>query len=321
MKKIFICFVFILIVLFSSCKKEEDVPNVSKNIVDEVDKSLDSFQNKKEESDTKGKDISGLDLSELDLVVNEARETGVQCFMAPEGYFEYELTEEEIRTVLPDYDISSIDYARVEYTSKDGVAKILSVEFKIDQNPNTAILYISPKELVVSEIYESSKKLSNILDMPVLVKVLPEFRGVKEYIADFEKDGLFYKLKMDDKTGDETSFARLLYALIDMDGSDLTCLENPEIPILRNGDLTLEEAYKEENFGKYMIRVPDRYVFNGAMAVINQRENYQSASWSSDYDDINEYVYYLDDETRACLIEDVDEVERYDLNRLFCTLS
>ncbi len=258
--------------------------------------------------------ISELDLSEIDLVVNGARETGVQCFMAPEGYFEYELTEEEIGAVLSGYDISSIDSARVEYTSKDDVAKILSVEFKIDQNPNTAILYISPKELVVSEIYESSKKLSDILGTTVFVKGLPEFRGVKEYIADFEKDGLFYKLKMNDKTGDETSFARLLCQIVAMDGADLTCLENPEIPILKNDDLSLDEVYEEENFGKYMIRVPDRYVFNGAMAVINQRENYQSTSWSSDYDDINEYVYYLDDEARSCLIEDVSEVERYELD-------
>ncbi len=317
MKKIFITFVLILIITLSACDNKDGNLDLERSELKESEAST-SFIKKVEKEEKLSADglssISEEDLSKINLVINEARETGVQCFAMPEGYFEYELTDEHLKKVLPAYDALGVENARVTYKSKDGVAEILQVEIYMDQNPNEARLIISPREIVLSEIYESDEEMSDVLGVPVLVKGLPEFEGSKKYIADFEKDGLYYNLRLDDRADDEISLARLLYSIISMDKADLTCLENPEIPLLRDEQLTLEEGYKEEDFGKYLISVPDRYVLNSCSRIIDQRWDYLSVSWSYDYDDVEENIHYINDEDRERFIEDIGEVERYDLN-------
>jgi hypothetical protein len=240
------------------------------------------------------------------------------------GHFWYGLTEEQLAAILPGFDFPVS--ATVNYTGDGSVFNIHV--FETDASRELAMysdfyiktqIVIAPGEVIEDVVYTAEVKTSDVYGVPVTAGVA--YGNAKDvpaaYIADFKIDGIAYKIRlMDSGTGDSglDRLTFLVNEIIRFGAADLSILENPVIPELRDEKMTLEKAGKDPDFGAWLPKaVPSGFAFESAHRFINQDLNMLSAYWNSGLDYIDWRIQKPTEGDLARIVK-VSETEKYNMD-------
>ena len=236
------------------------------------------------------------------LIFNEVDSIMSVSMIIPNGYFEYELTDEQLKAVFPNLDLALI--ATAHYRNDGSLWFVSANEYEWDgarrrftwttihlgyegNVPDSTFLF--PRENpIISEVHG------------VLVTAFVYGINDDNFRADFMLNGITYRIETSDilainagieKRNGMERLTQLVNKIIVGDSSDLSILANPTIPELRNDRLTLYEAQLEPNFSTFLPQnIPPDFTFEGANRLVNTRNNSLFASWSNRLDVISWHI-------------------------------
>lgn len=235
-----------------------------------------------------------------------------------EGHFWEELTSLQGKKLLPNiankYQIDGIvNYSHtVEFTS------LFSVNTNFNANGKDVKITIAPNEVIKCYLIEGKPVISEIEGVEIEAGIYitdKNSKGEQNYIyyADFKIDDVAYYVEYSGKETDKEFFTNIIADIVLGGKADLSILDNPTVPELRDDKLTENEAYAETDFGAYLLKVPNSYLFNDATRFINQFNDYLFASWSKGYDDVNITISKLKEQDKDRVVS-VQEKELYDMS-------
>lgn len=240
------------------------------------------------------------------------------------GHFWYELTHEQLGLVFPDLPLSVT--AAAHYRGDGSLFNITAYEASDDGSAarfnelyTLTEIQIAPDEIVEDVIYEYEAQTSDVYGVPVVAGVFygNENDGTALYIASFKLDGTSYYIKLHDSDKGESGFNRLteiVNSLIKGGAADLSVLNNPVIPELRDEQLTLDEAHADSDFGAYLPEiVPNNFKFESARRFINQEINGLFVNWIVGYKYIEWRISIPTDYDREHIVS-VKDREKYDMS-------
>lgn len=236
------------------------------------------------------------------------------------GHFWNTLDQEQILNVLP---ILSQNYeveGTVHYSSEDGKAALYEISTAVTVNENmSGKVTVSPNEIVKDYTIVGEPIISQIEDTPIEAGLFitdKNSKGERNYIyyADFKLGGIAYYMEFASKNEKaEKDFTSVVADVVLGGKADVSIFDNPTIPKIIENNLTESEAYKETDFGKYLINIPTGYLFNSANRFLNQNNDLLFASWSKGYDDVRVQVSRLDENSKARIVSPQD-TELYDMS-------
>jgi len=247
-----------------------------------------------------------------------------------EGHFWNELTDEQISMIFPDLPFPLS--ATANYRGDGSLYNIMAYEASANGEPAFYNDFYTATTIEVigagggsmeDVIYEYEPVTTDIWGVPVIAGVF-DFKkndGVALYIAKFTVGDTAYNIKIhDDDAGDSGKdklslvVNRIIY-LHQINGSvDLSILNDPVMPELRDEILTLDEARNDPDFGAYLPEnIPSRYVFESAQRVINQETDCLFVNWNVGMDYIN-WQISKPTEYDFDRIVSADEKEKYDMS-------
>jgi len=221
--------------------------------------------------------------------------------------FFHELTPDQFSAVFPTLDPLAF-IATATYLSDGSLVSVSAFNEAAQTNiwlmegPTILIMPDEPPE--ISYVHE------------VAVTVLMSSWGDSMYFqANFMLGGIPYHV---DFTGSEEagqwSISEIVHTLIAGGPADLSILEDPVIPELRNDELTLEEARIDPDFGAYLpTNIPDSFVSEHTFRFINQTENSLFAHWGRGVNSISWQITKVTELDLARIVS-VDEREKYDMS-------
>ncbi|MCL2364277.1 MAG: hypothetical protein FWC71_06395 [Defluviitaleaceae bacterium] len=224
------------------------------------------------------------------LTFNEVESVMSASMIIPDGYFDYDLTADQIRAVFPGVDMQM--WGVVQYRADGSVWYVAAYEqMRLNFTsitlgyagvmPDSTLLF--PRDNpIVSDVHG--------------VKVTAFVYGMDEefFRADFVLDGIAYRVETSDleylwgEGNDERNGMERLTALVNQivtgEATDLSVLADPAIPKLRNDQLTITQAREDADFGSFLPQyIPPGFVENSAHRLITTRLNDLFAYWGTDW--------------------------------------
>lgn len=232
-----------------------------------------------------------------------------------EGHFWEELNKEQTAKLLPKIADTYELNGTVHYSHKDGVTSVFSVDTQFQKSDKNGTIAFAPNSVVRCCIVEGKPVFSEIEGVKIEAGIFITGKSNKTYIyyADFKLDDVAYYVEYSGNKYDEDFFTSVIADIISGGKADLSVLDNPVVPKLRDDRLTESEAYNDADFGAYLPEVPDSYQFNGATRFINQASDYLYASWSQNYNDIDFKVSRIAEYDRERIVSP-DDVVLYDMS-------
>lgn len=233
--------------------------------------------------------------------------------IAIHGHFWYDLDAAQAAKVLP---VISQKYeltGAAHYSSADGKAALyeLAMNVAIDGNMSGKIT-VSPNEIKKDYSITGEPIVSQIEGVAIEAGVFvtdTNSNGEQSYIyyANFKMDDISYDVEFISKNETaEDAFTNVLADAVLGGRADLSPFENPVIPKIIENNLTESEAYSEAEFGKYLIEMPDGYLFNSAYRLLNQNNDLLLASWSNGYNDVDVRISRLDENSKERIVSPND---------------
>lgn len=206
----------------------------------------------------------------------------------------------------------------VNYSYSSGAAWIFNVDASFNANGRDVKITIAPDEVVKCYLIESKPVFSEVEGVKIEASIFMTDKNSKDeqnyiYHADFKIDYVAFYVEYWGEKTDKEFFTNIIADIILGGKADLSILDNPTIPELRDDKLTENEAYAETDFGTYLPKVPNSYLFNGATRYINQVSDYLFASWSQGYDDIRITISKLKKQDKDRIVS-VQDKELYDIS-------
>lgn len=233
------------------------------------------------------------------------------------GYFWNELTHKQAKNILPIVADKYETNGTANYSHENGQTRIYSVDasFKVSTKP--VKITIAPGEIPKCYIIDGKPILSEIEGVPIEAGMFitdKSSKGERNYIyyADFKMGDIAYYVEYSGAKNDKELFAGIVADIILGGEADLSVLEDPAVPELRDDELSESEAYSEADFGAYLPSIPSDYLLNGATRFVNQASDYLLASWSRGYDDVRIMVSKLTDEDSERVV-DVQDTQLYNM--------
>lgn len=235
-----------------------------------------------------------------------------------EGHFWEELTTLQAEKLLPNIAKKYQIDGTVNYSHTSESTSLFSANTSFNANGKDVKITIAPNEVIKCYLIEGKPVLSEIEGVKIEAGIFTtdkNSKGEQNYIyhADFKIDDVAYYVEYSGKKTDKEFFTNIIADIISGGKADLSILDNPTVPELRDDKLTENEAYAEADFGAYLPKVPNSYLFNGATRFINQVSNYLFASWSQGYDDIRITISKLKEQDRDRIVS-VQDKELYDMS-------
>lgn len=235
-----------------------------------------------------------------------------------EGHFFEELTSTQTGALLPGIDESYQAGGVVNYSHADGRTSVFDVEAEIFAGERRVRVTIAPDEVLKCYILEGEPVLSVIQDVEIEAGIyITDKNGKGErsciYYADFKLGDAAYYVEYAGEETDSDFFSGIVASLISGGGADLSVLDNPAVPELREEELTETDAYAEADFGAYLPEVPKGYQFNRAVRLMNQNRDELYASWSQGYHDITVIISRLSEKDKERIVAEED-TELYDMS-------
>ena len=235
-----------------------------------------------------------------------------------EGHFWEKITSLQAGKLLPNIAKKYQIEGTVNYSYVGSVTSIFSVDTSFKANGKDVKIITAPNEVIKCYLIEGEPVLSEIEDVKIEAGIFTTNKNSKGkrnhiYYADFKMDDVAYYVEYSGEKDDKEFFVNIIADIILGGKADLSVLDNPTIPELRNDKLTQNEAYSETDFGVYLPEVPNGYLFNGAIRFSNQVSDYLFASWSQGYDDIDITISKLKGQDKDRIVA-VQDNELYDMS-------
>ncbi|NLK88308.1 MAG: hypothetical protein GX279_12610 [Clostridiaceae bacterium] len=239
------------------------------------------------------------------------------------GHFWQELTNDELQALFPGLMQKYNVRATANFMSDENGASL----FSIDAHTTTvsglrAYIQIAPGETSVDYIIVGDTKTTDVLGTEVTAGYFessPNSKGESNVIcfAKFKLSETAYYVEIVGRdTEKETvreEITDLIGLLINAGAADLDIFD-PVIPELRNDRLDLDEARADPDFGSYLpTALPDGFVFEDAVRLINQERNGLTAHWAKGMGYIDWHVTKLTEGDKK-RITSVQDVHNYDLS-------
>jgi len=222
--------------------------------------------------------------------------------MIPDGYFDYNLTDEQLTMVFPNLDLDL--YATAHYRNDGTLWFVTASEYEWNgarRNFTWTTISLGNEGIMPDSTLlfpEDSPIISDVHG--VLVTAFVFGMNDEHFRADFALNGITYRIETSDipairsDDGERNGMERLtelVNKIIVNDAADLSVLADPVIPELRNEGLTLAEARLEADFGAFLPHnIPAGFTFESAHRLVNTRDNSLFTSWSSGFDFISWHV-------------------------------
>ncbi|MDR0272933.1 MAG: hypothetical protein LBI27_06415 [Clostridiales bacterium] len=210
------------------------------------------------------------------------------------GHFWYELTDEQLRAVFPDFPLTLT--ATAHYFGDGSLHSVVAYDNET-WGANDEYLTFTKIEVVGAgggsmrdySYVDSEPIISDVAGILVTAETV---RGMPIYMAAFVMDEVTYDITIEVNNLEESGYNRgqdrlteVVNALIRNGPADLSVLNDPVIPELRDESLTLSEARSDPDFGMYLPEnVPSRFGFESARRFINQDTDNLSVYWSIRFD-------------------------------------
>lgn len=231
------------------------------------------------------------------------------------GHFWQELTEEELRAVLP-----SLSDAKIPATAHfRGDGTLFNVDVRTKTESGTGVyIQLAPGEPVLDYSFDSTPIESEINGVTVLAGYYEDnYKSV--CFANFKLDdvGYYVEFSIDAKgkeyiENEKEKFKELVFGIISGGAADFSVL-NPVIPELKDEKLSMDEAYADEDFGSYLPKnLPKGFAFESSVRFINQIEDYLMVLWCKGLDDIYWRASKFS-ESDGIRVTSVADEENYDL--------
>ena len=257
-------------------------------------------------------------------------ETQLAASVYIEGHFWHGLTDGQLSAVFPDMPFPIV--ATANYRGDGSLYNIMAHEASVGGEPAFyKEFYMAVTIEVVGAgggsmedvIYEYEPVTTDILGVPVVAGVFDYKKndGVALYVAKFMIGDIAYNINLhDDDAGDggKDKLSLIVNKIIRyqrQNGAvDLSVLNDPVMPELRDERQTLDEARNDPDFGAYMpLDVPSQFAFETAQRFVNQEKNSLSAFWKSKNDYIKWSASIAADYDLGLIVA-ASEPEKYDLS-------
>lgn len=236
----------------------------------------------------------------------------------PRGYFTEPLTSEQIAQVEPGKKYAYMKYSGKAGFAGDGTCINLALSVETTQ----------PEVLVKAAINPWEEEIL-LLEAPVYSEWNGAVYVVWEYAAE---DKTILDARMQLENGNtlrltvaadqeqlpqaRKDFEEILecFTFYQEGAPDLTSIIPSEIPEWTEKEMTLEEAYRDPDFGAYLPKeLPEGFELNGCYRWKDQQTDMLSGVWSHGYDTLSWRIYSMgaDDWNR---LTDTDEPKNYDMS-------
>jgi len=232
------------------------------------------------------------------LVFNAPRTAGVRYVTPMPHAFWLDLTDTQIDAIFPTLDLP---FTATAYYSRDGVFAELDARTPLSDAPRHKIqILVSTgvfRRMLNGYNFEDNfiPQISYVHDIPVTALIIDSPNGSYSFHADFKIDDIAFHIRFSDnnKVDGQALMADIVNGLI-LGGTEwLGVLDNPIIPELRSERLTLEEAFNDPYFGRFMpANIPEGFQDrNGAGRSVHGHVNVNDmfVQWDSSFD--YDYLY------------------------------
>lgn len=205
------------------------------------------------------------------------------------GHFWHGLTPAQLQGVLPGEGAGFPASATASYSSEDGHIALFDVRVvEITADGDVALfgdtvtrttVRIAPNHVLSCAVFDFEPTVSYVQGVPVVAGVfdrvsIDENADMALFTASFSLGNIAYSIQMYDyKTGDSglNRLTALVNRLIQNGAADLSVLDNPVIPELKDEVLSLEAARAYPGFGGLLPQnVPAGLAFEAARRQLNQ---------------------------------------------------
>ena len=257
--------------------------------------------------------------------------------------FWHELTDEQLAAVFPTFGYFGTIRRTTAGYREDGKLRYVRLEIERPDEPNfRTIIRIRRNNDSWEEILYYLEEIrgftaSDVHGIPVVAIFIDHsFFGsgvyerdfdnrleLHEYRAFFELDGVLYHISLYDHP-DTPYYNKWLEGIVNeiIIGSvygglksNLSVLDNPEIPELRDEQITLEQAYADPDFGAYIPKnIPEGLTFESARRFINQTRNNLRVSFRRPNELGRTYWTISKPNNYLSAFVSLDEREKYDMS-------
>jgi len=245
------------------------------------------------------------------------------------GHFWHELTVEQLHAILPNGGMNFPVSATAHYYGDGVLFDVSIIEIQPDGNATKfndvymrTTIQISSGAIFTCALFDYDPIISYVHDVPVTAGVFDRsFAGhvndIALYIANFELDGIAYRIQLNDSVAGGNGLNRLteiVNTIIQNGTADLSILNNPVIPELRDERLTLDEARAYPGFGTFFPEnAPRGFTFDYARRMLNQNFDGILAFWDSGMDSIRWQVSRPEAHDLAHVVS-IYQREKFDLS-------
>lgn len=262
--------------------------------------------------------VKDADSDRYALTLNHAT-TAMAARRVIEGHFWQRLTEAELAAVFPTDGERESSYtvtatANFSITEMGTLLVDVVAQF-VSGEGITAQVTASHEEIIKCYLMDGEPVLSEIGGVSIDAGYFDDTSdGSVLYYADFKLDNVYYYVEMNGDKAEQAELAALIDHLTAGDKADFAAIIPNQPPVMRDDNLTLEEARADETFGAFIPeRFPDGYALNGVNRFVNQKDDYLSVSLSKGMDDFTWRVSRLGDEDKRRITSAAD-TQNYDLS-------
>jgi len=230
------------------------------------------------------------------LTFNEAESMMSASLMPRPGYFDYDITTEQLNAMFPGLsailsateDVHYQSFGAAAFYRPDGSLEFASVsesiidyDMRVSQTdirvsdgviPDSTILFYGEGATIYSDVHGVS--VAAFMHVSTWDGRAPDSVFLR---ADFVLGGLNYRVTFNGENLAEGQehITEIVNWLIALGPVDLSILADPIIPELRNEQLTIDQAMQEPIFGAFLpANIPEDLVFISASRVLDTRVNF-----------------------------------------------
>lgn len=254
---------------------------------------------------------SSADKSAFTFTYNKSNLRAESCYRIA-GHYWQELSENELSAVFPKLSSAYTISATANYSDGNGLFNIVS-RFTTNTG-GSANLRVSSKEASADCVIKAEPVVTDLLGVEVTAGHFEESNGMSDiYFAEFSLDNMGYYLEVSSGEDEKSEFENIVLLLIEGGKADFSIL-NHAAPELRDEKFTIEQAYEDEIFGKYVPKnIPSGFSLISASRFVNQSTDSLTCIWEKGMDEIW-WVASIPKETDMSLITKVSDTKNYDMS-------
>lgn len=238
------------------------------------------------------------------------------------GHYWQEVTANDMKSLFPALENTYTIKATANFQSDDNGAALFNIDANVKSVTGREIyIQMAPGEIALDYVFDTEIKKSDVLGTAVTAGYFEtklNHQGLEYviYFAAFELSDVAYYVELGgagaEREALEYEISELVGMLIEGGAADMDGF-HPVVPERREDRWSLEEARADADFGAYLpLTLPDGFVFEDAMRIIDQERNTLLVIWTGGTGYIDWRVSVLDDRDKNRITSATD-TKNYDL--------